>query len=105
MGFKKAILAILLLIIFGMVAALTFDTIFSLFTIASSILYTVSIWQKNLAVYKVLGVISSACSLVYFAFINSIFGLILESVMFIAACISIILYIKEKRNNKILAGK
>ena len=94
------IILIVLLIVYAAIGVYTYDTIFSLFTIASSILYTVSVWQRNIAAYKVLGLISSACSLVYFAFIKSIFGFILEVVMFIVACTSIILYVKEKKKNK-----
>ena len=99
------IILIILLIVYGAIGVYTYDTIFSLFTIASSILYTVSIWQRNVTVYKVLGLISSACSLVYFAFIKSIFGLILEAVMFIVAIIAIALYVKEKKKNKASAIK
>ena len=99
------IILILLLIIFGIVAVLTFDTIFSLFTIASSVLYTISVWQKNIMTYKILGIISSLCSLLYFIFIKSIFGFVLEFVMFIVAFSSIILYVKQKNIDKISTDK
>ena len=93
------IILIILLVVYILIGIFTYDTIFSLFTIASSLLYTVSIWQRITTIYKILGVISSACSLVYFAFIKSLFGFILESIMFIVAGVSIILYLIEKRKS------
>ena len=90
------ILAVLLTISVVM-AIFTYDSFFSLFTVASSMVYTVSVWQRNIKAYKILGVISSALSIVYFIFIKSLFGVILESILCILTLISTIIYIlKEK---------
>ena len=77
------IILITLLIISGVTAVMTYDSFFSLFSIAGSILYTISVWQKNIKVYRILGIISSAMSLIYFIYIASIFAIILESIMLV----------------------
>jgi len=81
-------------------AVLTYNGFFSLFTTFASLAYTVSIWQKNITVYEILGVVSCVFSLAYYAFIGSFFGIILESALMIVEIIGTIKYFKEKRNQE-----
>ena len=37
-------------------AIFTYDKIFSLLSVAATMLYTYSVWQKNVAIYKLLGI-------------------------------------------------
>jgi hypothetical protein len=60
------------------------------------------VWQKNIKVYKVLGIISGAINIVYFAFIGSIFGIILESIVCLVTIAFTIIYILNERKEKVL---
>lgn len=89
-----------LMIISATFAYFTYDGWLSLFTTLSSVIYTISVWQHNVTAYKVLGVISSAFSIVYFVFIWSIFGFILESVLFVFMVAGLVKHLMEKRKEK-----
>lgn len=93
---------IFLLIISAVTAVWTYDGLLSLFSIFASVIYTVSVWQKNIKVYKVLGIISGAINIVYFAFIGSIFGIILESIVCLVTIVFTIIYILNERKEKVL---
>ncbi|MBO5344976.1 MAG: YgjV family protein [Clostridia bacterium] len=82
------------------VGIIAYDGFFSLFSLLSSVIYTVSIWQKNVGVYKYLGVASSVASIIYFAFIRSLFGFILETVMLGFLIAGIIKYRLENKKKK-----
>ena len=92
------IILIVLMVISVITAVFTYDTVFSLFSIVGSILFTVSVWQKNIKVYRILGLVSSALTLVYFIYIVSIFAIILESIFFIFMLVSTIIYFKKEKN-------
>ena len=96
------IILIFLLIISAFTAVWTYDGLLSLFSIFASVIYTVSVWQKNIKVYKVLGIISGAINIVYFAFIGSIFGIILESIVCLVTIVFTIIYILNERKEKVL---
>ena len=93
---------IFLLIISAVTAVLTYDGLLTLFSIFASVIYTVSVWQKNIKVYKVLGIISGAINIVYFAFIGSIFGIILESIVCLVTIVFTIIFILNERKEKVL---
>ncbi len=95
------LILIVLMIVSVITAVFTYDTVFSLFSIAGSIIYTISVWQKNIKAYRILGLISSAMSLVYFVFIGSIFAIILESIMFIFMLVATIIFFKKERNKNL----
>lgn len=95
------IILVFLLIISVIFAFITYDTIFSLFTIISSILYTISVWQKNVKVYKIMGIIGSLLSIVYFIYIHSIVGIILEIMMCSVSIVFTVIYIKNERKEKL----
>lgn len=89
-------------------AYFTFDGWFSLFTTISSILYTTAVWQHNETVYKILCLLSSVCAIIYFVFIWSLFGFILEAAMFVYMLIVAIIYfvkLKKEKGKEILNGQ
>ncbi len=90
------IILIFLLVISVVIAIFTYDTFFSLFSVGASVTYTLSVWQKNIKVYKILGIFSSLFAVIYFSFIGSLFGIILECVMFVVSLVATILYIKQQ---------
>lgn len=95
------LILIVLMIVSVITAVFTYDTVFSLFSIAGSIIYTISVWQKNIKAYRILGLVSSALTLVYFVFIGSIFAIILESIMFIFMLVATIMFFKKERNKNL----
>lgn len=101
------IVLVVLMMISATFAYYTFDGWLSLFSVFSSVLYTISVWQHNISIYKILGLISSICSIVYFVFIWSLFGFILETAMFVFMVIATIIYfvkLKKEKNKEILNG-
>ena len=78
-------------------------------TIVSSMIYTISVWQKNIKVYRVLGIISASFSLMYFIYINSILAIILESIIIAFMLVKTILYfkkenMKQEENREVIEG-
>lgn len=97
------IILVFLMIVTALVGVFTFDTVLSLFSIFASATYTISVWQRNIKVYKLLGILSSAFGVVYFVFIHSLFGIILESCMLVISAVGAIIYIlKNKDSSKAL---
>ena len=100
------IILVFLMIISVIFAVITYDTFISLFTIAASILYTISVWQKNIKVYKIMGAVACLFSIVYFVYIKSILGLIYEIILCVTSVISTIIYIvNEKKKKGLVDGK
>ena len=95
------IILITLMVVSVITGIFTYDSIFSLFMIVASIIFTISVWQKNIKVYKILGLISSVLSLVYYIYIASIFAIILEVVLFIFMLVTSIIYFKKERNKTV----
>lgn len=94
------IVLIILMIISGVFAYFTYDGWLSLFSTLSSVIYTLSVWQHNISAYKILGLASSAFSIIYFVFIWSIFGFILESTLFIFMFVGTIRYFVKLKKEK-----
>ncbi len=90
------VLAVVLAAI-GVLAFLTYDGPASLLSVAATVLYEVSIWQKSTKVYKFLGIPVAFCWMTYNGFVQSIFGVVCELVMFIT---SIVGYVIEVRGGK-----
>lgn len=100
------IILIFLMVITVLVGVFTYDTIWSLFSVFASATYTISVWQRNIKVYKILGVLASAFGIVYFVFIHSIFGIILESCMFVTAAVGAIIYmLKHKKEDESIVAE
>ncbi len=93
---KKDILILFIFyIMVGILEAITYDGFLSLLPMLAILMYTFAVWQKNSTVYKILGVLVSIVWIIYNIYVNSIFGIILETIMVISAIIGIL---KDKRN-------
>lgn len=77
---------------------LTCDSIFSILPIVATILYTYSIWQKNIKTYKLLGVITGVLFVVYNIYVKSIFGIVAEAVLTICSLNGYIIDLKKFKN-------
>lgn len=93
------IILTILMVVSGVVAYFTYDTFMSLFSVFASIIYMLSLWQKNVNAYRILGVVSSALNIIYMIYINSIFGIILESTVFVISVITSIKGIIKTQNS------
>ncbi len=87
------ILAVLLVILISS-AILTYNGFLSMMSVAATMLYTYSVWQKNTKVYKILGIPVGIFWIVYNFYIFSIFGIILETILCVSAIVG---YIREKK--------
>lgn len=91
-----------ILVVVSIVSAVfTFDGFFSLLSIFATMTYTISVWQKNSTVYKVLGIFASILWIAYGIYIKSIFSIVLEAALLIAETIGTVKAYKEKQKNKI----
>lgn len=88
---------VFLLTALAVVAAFTYDGFLSLFSMFASMVYTISVWQRNRRTYRLLGIFSTALWVVYNVHVYSIFGIILEVTMSITA---LIFFIKDIKNTK-----
>lgn len=75
----------------------TYDGPLSLLSVAATVLYEISIWQKSTKVYKFLGIPVALSWMLYNAFLLSIAGIIFEGIMLVA---SIVGYSREMRAAK-----
>lgn len=78
-------------------AVFTYDGFFSLLSIFATMAYTISIWQKNASVYKVLGICSSVLWIAYGIYIMSIFSIVLESVLLVVEIVGTIRAYMQKQ--------
>ncbi|MCL2383496.1 MAG: YgjV family protein [Oscillospiraceae bacterium] len=97
---KRKDVAILLFLYLAVIAVTipTQEGLLSLLSVFATSLFTYSIWQKNNMVYRVLGIPVSLLWISYSFYIDSLFGMILESVILICAIVGIVLIRKKKEN-------
>jgi len=82
------------------ITAFTFDGWLSLSAYFAMFIFTVAIWQKNVLVYKSLGVPVGALWILYNVVVKSLFGVILESVLLVAVIVGLVMYlVKNRRAN------
>lgn len=82
-------------------AVFTYDGFLSLLSVFATMGYTLSVWQKNTKVYKFMGIPVSILWIAYQAFIRSLFGIILESALFVVEIIGIIKASKKPQQTPI----
>lgn len=75
-------------------AIFSYDGIFSLLSVLATLLNTYSVWQKDIKIYKLLGIPTGILWILYNTYIMSIFGIILEGVILVCSTTG---YILEKR--------
>lgn len=96
-GIGVLIIIYLITIGFGIYS---YQDFYSLVSIASSLLSTYSVWQKDVKKYRYLAFIVSIGFLVYAIHINSLFAVITESFLLVIEIIGIILYLRETKKAK-----
>ena len=83
----------MLLVIYALtiiLASVTYDGILSLMSVAATMLYTYSVWQKSTKLYKWLGVPVCILWVTYNIYIKSLFGIICEFILMTSAIIGLI---------------
>lgn len=93
------VLAVVLALI-AVLAWLTYDGPLSLLSVAATVLYEVSIWQKSTKVYKFLGIPVALCWMSYNGVILSIFGVLCELVMLITSIVGYTREVKAQKRQK-----
>lgn len=88
---------VVIMLAIAVLAVVTYDGPLSLLSVIATALYEISIWQNSTKVYKFLGIPVALCWILYNVFVRSIFGVICETVMFVA---SIVGYVREVRAGK-----
>jgi hypothetical protein len=82
------------------ISVFTYNGLLSLFSVFGSLTYTIAVWQRNEKVYKILGIVSSVCTLIYYAFIRSLFGFLLEGAMLVTIVVGTIMYFRKEKSQK-----
>ena len=85
---NKSKLIIVLLTLF-VLTIFTYDGIFSLTPSIATFLYTLSVWQNDTKIYKKYGIFIELAWFIYFMYVKSFFGIILESISLIAVIIGL----------------
>lgn len=94
---KNSIIVLIVLYIIAIVlGVISFKNVFSILPILATMLYTYSIWQDDIKVYRWLAIPVSISWIIYNVYSNTLFGIITESILLI---IEIIGVIKLKRTN------
>lgn len=95
---KNDILVLVSIYVLSIVVTLfTYNGFFSLFSVFATMVYIFSVWQKSKSVYKILGIPISILWIIYNIYIKSIFGIILETLLFTCSCIGYITEIRRKK--------
>lgn len=88
----KIKLTIILIILFCL-TIFTYNGILSLMPSVGTLLYTLSVWQNDTKTYKKYGILIELSWLIYFIYVKSLFGIILEGI----SLISIIIGLKREK--------
>ena len=94
-----ALLALWVTII-TVITAFTYDGPLSLFAFFATFTFFISIWQKNVFIYRLLGVFVGIFWIVYHVFVQSVVSLALESALLLAVIVGLGLYIYQSKNKK-----
>ena len=78
-------------------AIFTYSDWSSLLSVVATIISTIAIWQKNTKYYKLLGIPVSMAWLGYYIFLQSIFAIVLESILLVSTITG---YIFENKKEK-----
>lgn len=96
---KKLDVIILIITIILIVAltVFTYNGLLSLLSVVATLITTFALWQKNVKIYKLLGLIAGILWLAYNFFIMSIMGILLELIVVICSAIG---YVRDLRKEK-----
>jgi len=68
----------------------------SLTSMLATSIFTISIWHKNPAVYRSLGILAAALWLGYNLYVGSVIGAVFEAVIMTASAVGLVLYLRRK---------
>ena len=95
------IILIVIYIICSVSAIFTYEGVLSLFPVLSTIIYTFGVCQKDIKIYKLLGIPIELLWAVYNIYIKSLFGSVLELVMLGVCTTGYIIEIKKSKNEQL----
>lgn len=78
----------------------TYNGFLSLLAVFATTLYTISVWQKNTKVYKILGIPITLLWIANNIYIMSVMGIVLETALFVSVVIGVILAFRKKKEIK-----
>ena len=84
-------------------AIFTYENVWSMLSIFATILYSFSVCQKNMFVYRLLGIPTSAAWIAYNIYVNSVVGIALESALVVVEVIGIVRFRKETKRKRQVA--
>ncbi len=99
-GVLRYVVLVVVLAGIGVVTWLTYDGPLSLLSVAATVLYEISIWQKSTKVYKFLGIPVAFCWMTYNGFVKSPFGVLCEMVMFVTSIVGYVREVKAARRKR-----
>ena len=98
---KKDIVILAIIYVVTVTLALAgYSSLMSLLIVLVSIMFTYSVWQKNIIVYKVLGIPIATCAFLYNLYVGAVVGIVAEGVIIVAATIGLILSLVKLRKKK-----
>lgn len=95
---------IFIVLIYAISSIFTYDGVLSLMPIIASICYTYGIWQTNNLVYKIITILNSVFFVIYNAYVNSIMGVVFESVIIVCGIIATIKQYGPRKKEEIKNG-
>lgn len=96
---RRDIIALIIICVAAIAVTIpTYDGILSLMSVFGALLYTFSVWQKNPIVYKFFGIPVGVLWIIYNAYVRSLFGVILESVLLLVSAYGFFVAIREKKH-------
>ena len=95
---KDILVLIFFFLIIGISTIFTYDGFLSLLSVFATMLYTYSVWQKKVIIYKLCGIPVGILWIAYNIYIMSLFGIILESVLLIASTCGYIIALKNSKS-------
>lgn len=87
--------------LFATVALMTAKSFISIIPVFATIIYTISIWQKNILVYKIMGIFRSVFWIIYNIWLANVVGFAWEIGLLISIIIGLIIYIRKNKITKI----
>jgi hypothetical protein len=83
----------------------TLTNIWTVICLISTLLFTISVCQKNVGVYRILGVISSACVVIYAFGIDNVVAVCFESILIVGEAVGVVRYFYGKSKSRRTIGQ
>ncbi len=84
-------------------AVFTYENWWSMISIFATILYSYSVCQKNMFVYRIVGIPTSIAWIIYNAYVKSIVGVALETALLVVEIIGVVRFRKETQRKRQVA--